>query len=360
MRPFSNKELAELRAILLSAFNPASLRMMLQDRLDKNLEHLVGAGGLQVQIFELLNLANQENWNFQLIDAALAERPDHPKLLQFSAKVGLTARSTGSLEVLVQSSPFQDISALIRRLYELEHQICRIELPNGGKGTGFLVGPDLVLTNYHVVEKLIIRDMPAAQVICRFDYRRADDDSTVFEGTTYGLASGDPIVAYSPYDSLDLQDPPTPLSSGWPADKLDYALVRLSEAAGEAFPGPWGSASGFREQARGWIRYNSPSPTLSPNDDLFILQHPNGAPIKVALGTEAVIGADLNQKRVRYKTNTEAGSSGSPCFNSQWQWVALHHAGDPSWTPRFNQGIPVGAILEHLRSKGLDNLLTQA
>ena len=30
-----------------------------------------------------------------------------------------------------------------------------------------------------------------------------------------------------------------------------------------------------------------------------------------------------------YRTDTEPGSSGSPCFNDPWELVALHHSGVP-------------------------------
>ncbi len=68
----------------------------------------------------------------------------------------------------------------------------------------------------------------------------------------------------------------------------------------------------------------------------------------MALDTEAVIGLNDNKTRVRYTTDTEPGSSGSPCFNQNWELVALHHSGDPNWLPSWNEGIPTDLILDHL------------
>ena len=52
---------------------------------------------------------------------------------------------------------------------------------------------------------------------------------------------------------------------------------------------------------------------------------------------------------IRYNTDTEGGSSGSPVFNDQWQLCALHHAGwknaDGSAT---NEGIRISAICDYL------------
>ena len=81
---------------------------------------------------------------------------------------------------------------------------------------------------------------------------------------------------------------------------------------------------------------------------LFIVQHPSGAPLKLALDTQAVLGLNANGTRVRYRTNTQPGSSGSPCFNSQWELVALHHSG----IVRFNEGIPLARILDLLKQRG--------
>ena len=66
---------------------------------------------------------------------------------------------------------------------------------------------------------------------------------------------------------------------------------------------------------------------------------------------------NANRSRVRYSTNTESGSSGSPCFDQNWNLVALHHGGDPNFDvghrPEFNEGIPVDAIVTFLNRQGL-------
>ena len=64
----------------------------------------------------------------------------------------------------------------------------------------------------------------------------------------------------------------------------------------------------------------------------------------MALDTEAVLGVNQAGTRVRYRTTTEPGSSGSPCFGPDWQWIALHHAADGAFPAAFNEGIPVAAL----------------
>ena len=65
----------------------------------------------------------------------------------------------------------------------------------------------------------------------------------------------------------------------------------------------------------------------------------------MAIDTEAVVGLVWDGLRLRYRNNTEPGSSGSPVFNFDWQLVALHHAGAAGVEPvAYNQGIPIAPI----------------
>jgi hypothetical protein len=80
------------------------------------------------------------------------------------------------------------------------------------------------------------------------------------------------------------------------------------------------------------------------------LQHPDGAPLKIAFGQS--VGLNANETRLRYTVNTVGGSSGSPCLNAQLELVGLHHAGDPNFDPGhqpdYNAAIPIRAITDYL------------
>jgi V8-like Glu-specific endopeptidase len=136
-------------------------------------------------------------------------------------------------------------------------------------------------------------------------------------------------------------------------DQLDYALLRLDgspggESIGKSEPGA---------PTRGWIKIPEKPYDFAPDSALLIVQHPSAGPLKLALDTQAIRGLNENGTRVKYRTNTEAGSSGSPCFNINWELVALHHAGDPNFSivhqPEYNQGIPFHAIYELLKKRNL-------
>ena len=92
-------------------------------------------------------------------------------------------------------------------------------------------------------------------------------------------------------------------------------------------------------------------------DLVFIVQHPQGEPKKVALARDPVSYVD--DKVVQYKTDTQPGSSGAPVFNEAWEVVAMHHSG--GWLTRpsagevlyINQGIRIERIVAGLRLKGV-------
>ena len=68
------------------------------------------------------------------------------------------------------------------------------------------------------------------------------------------------------------------------------------------------------------------------------------------------MAVNANRTRLTYKVNTEGGSSGAPCFSTDWELLALHHSGDPNFDldhkPQYNEGIPLEAILNLLTERG--------
>jgi hypothetical protein len=49
--------------------------------------------------------------------------------------------------IVRQTNALLDIVGFHRRIGEIEGQVCRVDLRGKGEGTGFLVGPNAVLTN---------------------------------------------------------------------------------------------------------------------------------------------------------------------------------------------------------------------
>lgn len=223
--------------------------------------------------------------------------------------------STDALERIWSSrSQFREANFL-DRIQRVAKATGRVEYTSGGAiGTGFLVGPDLLLTNHHVLP--VNANLTQRQV--RFGYRLNDQD-LVEMGTTHTFSE---ILASSPNT------------------ELDFTLVRLTEAVGA-------------DTAFGHVTLVDRE--LNEDDTLYIVQHPDGRPQQIALSSDPVVYIAPGHRRVQYLTDTEHGSSGAPVCNHQGFVVALHHSGSPH--PRLpaalrhihgNEGIPIKAILPEL------------
>jgi hypothetical protein len=336
---------------ILDAFTPATLDQMLFYKLGRRLHNVAPTNvEFPTTVFEAITKAQREGWIDRMILGARQAVPGNPTLLIFSQQFGLVSTDLALERLVVETSSFLDPSDFASNLGEAETRVCQMKIEaNIGlvRGTGFLVANDLIFTNYHVVESVIEgvqgRATPSGlcakegDVTCLFDYK-VMNGAVTYPGNPYRLAA-DWLVASSP------NSPPDQLPSD---EHLDYALIRLAGAPGK-------DTVGKKEvggKPRGFIPMPDADHPFRPESPLIIMQHPNGQPVSFAIETRSVIGLNENGTRVRYRTNTLPGSSGSPCFSENWGLVALHHSGDPNFEPRhkpsYNEGIPFKAILSHL------------
>ncbi|MCC5670690.1 serine protease [Nostoc sp. CHAB 5784] len=280
-------------------------------------------------------------------------RPNDQELYSYSMEVGLAAK------VIPPEIPNFDLESIIRqetgilnlvewrsKLGKIENQVCLIKLkkdensesiPNG---TGFLIGDNLVLTNWHVVNHFIdIDGKPKAiksdSISAHFGFFAELDTNQEQDGITYLLDQSSWLVAHSP------------------KEELDYALLRLEKKAAEAAVGGLENRPQDSNMAkRGHIAMLDEI-LVREQMPLFIIQHPGGKPMGIAVDRVSKIENERN--RIQYVTNTDRGSSGSPCFDANWNLVALHHAGGlQRLTGEVNQGIPVDKIFASLRSQNID------
>src|SRR5262249_37827209 len=201
-----------------------------------------------------------------------------------------------------------------------------------------------LLTNWHVV-KDAQAEGKIADIGCRFDYVKLDDGNQS-PGQLVQLRPDGCLVfsPYSPAEATGHPEEPAPKP-----EELDFALLQLQTTAGQQ------TVDG---STRGWMVLPTAAFPLPPDSPLLILQHPEGQPMKLAMDTQSVIGPNGNGTRIKYRTNTDPGSSGSPCFTMDWDLVALHHYGDPRWqAPLFNQGVPITLIRQRIEAQGFGNAL---
>ena len=249
---------------------------------------------------------------------------------------------------------FLDVYMLAGAIYSTQ-AVCQIErrdgidVKNKALGTGFLIGPDLLLTNQHVVED----QEYLTEIVAHFDYR-IDANGVPLPGR---------VVEFQPsfYFSSD-------------PSLLDYAMLRLKEQPlqhmvlkakieGLSYLNLLlqGKHRGYLVLAERFLREKY---------RINVIQHPDGRPMKVVL-THNYVSTDMTDTRVHYIADTMDGSSGAPVFNQSWEVVALHHSGKPyppdtakdtlkkAWKGYFhvNEGIPIRALLKDFRARGLDRHL---
>lgn len=207
-----------------------------------------------------------------------------------------------------------------------------------GFGTGFMVGPRLLMTNNHVLES----SGQAADSVVEFDYFVRSD----------GSPSTIKVFTLRP-DLFFRTDP-----------NLDFTLVAVSEVG----------ANGAPLSAQGWNQLIPDEGKAIIGQWVNIIQHPNGEPKQLVLRNNEIV--DTPDQFLTYVADTSPGSSGSPVLNDQWEVVALHHAGKPArdragnilnlqgkpWKPwmgehqvkwESNEGARVSRIVAHVNSLSL-------
>ena len=362
----STVQVGELRIALLDAFPKlAGFDDMLLVFAGQVRDQIALGEDLKTIVRLVIQAAEADSWTARLLAAAREASPHNVALLGFSQQFGLAPAAEALQRKIRASGSLLDLVPFQKGLGEVEGRVCRVEIATGNPpdyGTGFLLGPDVLMTNFHVMQSVIEGSVPPDKVVLRFDYKRLADGAEVNPGTEYKLAPapGEWLLhasRYSPNDLLAL-----PLQDAQP-DELDFVLLRLEGSPGnDPIGGP--DKQPLQPQPRGWVEMPAMFPTLTKESTVIIVQHPLGEPLKLAFETQAVLGVSPKATRVRYATTTEAGSSGSPCFDTGWNLIALHHAGDPRYAkfqrPEFNQGIPMAAIAAELNRTGKIGLIRGA
>ena len=356
---FDPKQLRTFNDALIDAFKVSTFDRMLSLQLGRDREEITLSDDEPHRVYMVIEAAEREGWTSDLVTGALAANPGNASLRTFAANLGIGAAPAPGVDlerVVNPAQGFVDFTTWSESLQEIEGQVCRIELGNDPLGTGFVVGESLVLTNRHVVQDVIGDPALVSSIRLRFDYKRSRTGVEVHPGTVFTL-DPDWLVDERPHSAADT----TPGSTEAPAaTDLDYAVLRVAPDGGGnpvAATAPGGRTDG---QTRGYMKAPVPPPTVAPDQPIVIVQHPKGEPLKLAIDTAGVLA--VTDTRVRYRTNTDPGSSGSPVFDGRMQLVALHHAGDPDYSEmhhaEYNQGIPIENVKASIKERtGLEVLV---
>ena len=174
--------------------------------------------------------------------------------------------------------------------------------PRGFICTGFLVGPDLLMTNHHCVHDNFGRPSPLELMEVYMDYYQERRDDPTRGGVTAGVTA---IVS---------ADAP-----------LDYALLRLDKPIGNTY---------------GWLELDTTTP-VTPGQSVKIIHHSLGRSKEISRRNSQIVEvpqdiADRYPFLFGYLADTQGGSSGSPVFLRHGTGViGINHS---SW---FNREGPI-------------------
>jgi hypothetical protein len=187
-------------------------------------------------------------------------------------------------------------------------------------GTGWLIAPNLIITNHHVVNSRSGDDIAAPgdfnrqarEMLVHFDF---DSDGATLDTQTVAVVEA--------------------------ADRdLDYCILRLAQDSGrEALP----------------LTRTPTQITAASYLPLNIIQHPQGNAKRFAVRNNLAVEAD--DTLLKYYTDTDYGSSGSPVLDDEWKVRALHRGAvyqeakfQGRDTAYVNVGSQISSILEHLKA----------
>ncbi len=214
------------------------------------------------------------------------------------------------------------VARIMVKRYENGHEKKLNGEPATYLGTGWLLTNSLIITNHHVVNAR----------------EKGEQDPSAADFT---LQCTNTQVQFD-YNADNMQGIISKIAALEATDKqLDYAILRLQQPVNRK------PLLLLPEQI---IMPAGETPVVN------IIQHPFGNAKKVALRNNHIY--DTNAPNVRYFTDTEGGSSGSPVFNDTWQVIAMHKAStlvnnvnyNGQQTAWVNEGVQLKAIVDHLKA----------
>lgn len=194
---------------------------------------------------------------------------------------------------------------------------CRIRKGDDIVGSGVLIGPNTVLTAWHVVAKAAPNDpqdpAPSIEVIL-------SDDKKV---------RARPPAAYQSMCSDREYQNEFPASDAEVQDLHDVAVLRLERPAGALL---------------GTAKLPDDPAVYVPHGAVLLVHYPNGK--KLGLGVGSLNKIRKINARWSHTIRTQGGSSGGGCFDNRLTLLGIHQGRDPRGQGRL---VPASLFYERLR-----------
>jgi hypothetical protein len=327
----------------------AKFGLLSSDR--KNFEAVVDPSLADVDAFEAaLRFADAGGWLGTLVNIIIDEGLENGSLTRVLAEAK-AGEGDAALQATNLASGFEQPDVIYRGIGDGIRWTGKIIVDGVAKGTGILIGPNLVLTAWHVVEILFPPDagvrkpVPDARARLQIEF---DDFLTIIGRTLRPVsplrvnAHQNWCVSYSPCheDELAGKVPSDPenLEGLW-----DYAIIRLAKAPG---------------LMRRWASLDARSVVPRADERIILFQHPAGQPLKVdqnfIAALEPPVPPTLHRYRFLHYANAVGGSSGGPCFDKSFMFFGFHQgvwSSAPNNGRVMNRGVPAVRIIEHIKDK---------
>jgi hypothetical protein len=232
------------------------------------------------------------------------------------------------------------------------------------KGTGFLVGPDLVITNWHVIQWVAemengkpVQKTTGDQIFCIFDHEEELLPKPPLTGYKAGIVVRGAQPTWLVHGRLSLKNDGSDEAEPM-VDQLDYAVIKLETPIGKARRRPGGGPR------RGWLSLPPAELNYFGTRELLLFQHPGQLRLKWDKGPIVQLNP-ADSTRVWYEIWSAKGSSGGAAVDPRGRVYAIHNASvTRSTAPKpparpWNQGVRIDRIAEDIRKAAPDYFVTE-